>query len=259
MRSVEQVAPSLVRITFGGADFADFVSAGPADHIRIFFPDPHTGRLNAPAPVGPNEDGIVRPEGAVIARDFTPIPRRVGGGVEVDVDFFLHSDPGPASSWAEGARAGDELVIVGPRGSRRAPQNIDGLLLVADETSLPSARRWVRAVPAGTRVDVIAAVSGDGGWVREYLGDVDGMEIAVTIVSPDADGTGILEAIMARGAIDEGTFVWAAGEAPALIPVRRHLRRGLALAADQAVVSGYWRRGDSGFDHHGPIDPSDPD
>ena len=169
---VQRVAPRMVRVTVSGPEFADFESAGPADHVRVFFPDPATGELVAPTPVGPGEDGIVRPDRASISRDFTPLPRTADGGVDVDLDFFVHPDPGPASAWAETARAGDELVMIGPRGSRRAPQRIDGLVLICDETSLPSASRWIRDVPSGTAVEVIAAVSDGGDWVAGYLGDV---------------------------------------------------------------------------------------
>lgn len=254
---VERIAPPLVRVTLGGADFADFTSAGPADHVRVFFPDAATGELVAPTPVGPGEDGVVRPDRASVSRDFTPLPREVEGGREVDLDFFVHPDPGPASAWAESARAGDELVVLGPRGSRRAPQGIDGLLLMCDETSLPSAGRWIRDVPRGTTVDVIAAVTDAGDWVAGYLGDVPG--VRTHVVAPDSAGARILAALERIGPIGEGTFVWAAGEASSLVPVRRHLRRTLGLPPAQAQVSGYWRRGVEAFDHHAPIDPFDPD
>lgn len=259
---VERIAPPIVRVSVSGPDFADFTSAGPADHVRVYFPDAATGELVAPTPAGPGEDGIVRPDRASISRDFTPLPRSVGGGslngtVEVDLDFFVHPDPGPASAWAESARPGDELVILGPRGSRRAPQDIDSLVLICDETSLPSASRWVRDVPAGTPVDVIAAVTGPGDWVAGYLGALPG--VRVHTVAPDGSGASVLGALDRIGPIGEGTFVWAAGEASALVPVRRHLRRTLGLPAAQAQVSGYWRRGVEAFDHHAPIDPFDPD
>ena len=254
---VERVAPPILRVTVSGPDFGDFTSAGPADHVRVFFPDAATGELVAPTPAPAGEDGIVRPDQATISRDFTPLPRAVASGIELDLDFFVHPDPGPASSWAESARPGDELVIVGPRGSRRAPQNIDALLLVCDETSLPSVTRWVRDVPPGTPIDVIAAVHGTGEWVAEYVGDLPG--VRVQVVAPDPSGGTVLAALERRGSIGEGTYVWAAGEASALVPVRRHLRRSLGLPAAQAQVSGYWRRGVEAFDHHAPIDPFDPD
>lgn len=256
---VERVAPPIVRVTVSGPDFGDFTSTGPADHVRIYFPDAVTGELIAPTPVGRGEDGIERPDRATISRDFTPLPRAVDGGFEVDLDFFVHPDPGPASAWAESARPGDELVLVGPRGSRRAPQDIDGLVLMCDETSLPSVSRWVRDVPAGTRVDVIAAIRPPHDWVPGYLGAVPGVDIRVHLVDPDSAGTPVLDALEKLAPIGDGVFVWAAGEASSLVPVRRHVRRGLGLPASQAQFSGYWRRGVVAFDHHAPIDPFDPD
>jgi NADPH-dependent ferric siderophore reductase len=259
---VERVAPPIIRVTVSGPEFEDFTSGGPADHVRVFFPDAATGELVAPTPVGSGEDGIIRPDRASIARDFTPLPRAVDGGsskvtVELDLDFFVHPDPGPASSWAESARVGDELVIVGPRGSRRAPQDIDGLILICDETSLPSVSRWVREAPPGTPIDVIASVPGPGDWVAAYLGPVPGTRVQV--VAPDVSGGTVLGALERLGPVGDGVFVWAAGEAAGLVPVRRHLRRTLGLPPAQAQVSGYWRRGVEAFDHHAPIDPFDPD
>lgn len=256
---VARVAPSIVRVTVSGPEFADFTSVGPADHVRVYFPDAATGELVAPTPAGPGEDGINRPDRASVARDFTPLPRIVDGSIELDLDFFVHPDPGPASSWAERAQLGDQLVIVGPRGSKRAPQDVDGLVLICDETSLPSVSRWVRDIPAGRFVDVIAAVPGTGEWVADYLGTVAGTEIRVHVVTPDAAGDTVLTALEQVSPVGEGVFVWAAGEASALVAVRRHLRRGLGLPPSQAQISGYWRRGVEAFDHHAPIDPFDPD
>jgi len=259
VQRVERVAPTLVRVTVSGPEFADFSSAGPADHVKVFFPDSETGELVAPTPVGPGEDGIVRPDRGSISRDFTPLPRITDACVELDLDFFVHPDPGPASSWAQSARPGDELVIVGPRGSRRAPQEIDGIVLICDETSLPSVSRWVREIPSGTRADIIAAIPASGEWVAGYLGNVPGVDIRVHIVAPDAAGESVLTAVERLAPIGEGVYVWAAGEAAALVPVRRYLRRTLGLSAAQAQLSGYWRRGIVAFDHHAPIDPFDPD
>ena len=53
--------------------------------------------------------------------------------------------------------------------------------------------------------------------------------------------------------------MFAAGEASALTPLRRYLRRELGLSAEQVVMSGYWRAGVVAWDHHAPIDPYDPD
>ncbi len=256
--AVSTPAADFVRVTLTGPDFADFVSGGPSDHIRLFLPDPTTGELVAPAPVGPGEDGIVRPEAPTISRDFTPLAIHTlpDGGVAVDVDFFLHADAGPASGWAARAAVGDHIVVVGPRGSKAAPQGVSRAILICDETALPAVSRWVRELPGTTRIDVVAAVAGASDWVAEYLGSTGSDRVSVHAVSPDAD---LVATLSELDPIDGRTYVWAAGEASALIPLRRHLRRTLGLPGEQAAISGYWRRGVTGFDHHSPVDPSDPD
>ncbi|MDQ7876774.1 siderophore-interacting protein [Microbacterium sp. QXD-8] len=257
--SVEQVAPVLLRVRVTGPEFADFASGGPADHVRVFFPDPETGELIAPTAAGPGEDGIVRPDAPMHARDFTPLRVTAAGDeVTVDLDFYLHPSPGPASRWAGEAGAGDELVIVGPRGSRGAPQGAARLVLVCDETALPSATRWAAEVPAATSVDLVAVTADDGSWVGPYIAETSGRDDVTVHRLAAGDPEALVAAIDAVG-VDASTFVFAAGEASALIPLRRHLRRTLALPAEQVALSGYWKRGTSGFDHHAPIDPSDPD
>ncbi|WP_285814602.1 siderophore-interacting protein [Microbacterium sp. Marseille-Q6648] len=256
--SVEQVAPVMVRVRVSGPDFVDFVSDGPADHVRVFFPDPVTGALVAPSPVGPGEDGILRPKAPTHARDFTPLSvSRVGDDIVVDLDFFLHASPGPAAQWAARARMGDEIVVVGPRGSKAAPQGAARAILVGDETALPSITRWLSELPFSTAVNVVASVEDNGGWVADYLAETSARTDANIRLLRSSSKE--LTATVASLRPDASTFVFAAGEAAALIPLRRLLRRDLALAPEQVALSGYWKSGTIGFDHHSPVDPSDPD
>ena len=105
---VERIAGLLARITFTGEDLQDFVSASFDDHVKVFFPaDP------ALAPVLPTAgpDGIKFPEDVPrpAARDYTP--RRFDTArQELEIEFVLHGD-GPASTWAEQARPGQQLGI----------------------------------------------------------------------------------------------------------------------------------------------------
>jgi NADPH-dependent ferric siderophore reductase len=257
---VEQVAPAMLRVRVSGPEFADFVSTGPADHVRVFFPDPATGELVAPVAVGPGEDGIVRPEAPVHARDFTPLRAvRVGAEVAVDIDFYLHPSPGPAAVWASRARLGDELVVVGPRGSKGAPQGAARLVLVCDETALPSATRWAAEVPPTTMVDLVAITADTGDWVAEYVALTSGRaDVGIHHLVAGTDDDELIALVDDVG-VDAATFVFAAGEATSLVALRRHLRRGLGLAPEQVALSGYWKQGTTGFDHHAPIDPADPD
>lgn len=239
-----------VRVTLGGPDFADFVSTGPTDHARVYFPHPVTGELLAP--VADGEEGVIRPDGPTFGRDFTPLNvRRAGGSREFDLDILRHPDAGPAAAWGERAAVGDRLVVVGPRGSARAPQDAARALLVVDGTALPAASRFVADLPASTAVDLLVYGDLTAGAASEYVGAARPVSVF------EAEGDLVEEA---RDLVpDAETFVFAAGEASVLAPLRRYLRRELGLPAEQVAMSGYWRRGVVAWDHHAPIDPYDPD
>lgn len=253
--AVTHPVPMFARVTLSGPDLHDFVSSGPADHAKVFFPHPFTGVLEAPKPVGPGEDGIVRPDTQTFGRDFTPLNMRtVDGQVLFDLDLYLHEDPGPASAWGAKAQVGDKIVVVGPRGSRGMPDGATSLLLVVDPTALPSASRWIAEMPADAAIEVVADVAPEEfEQVEEYLKQATGRE--VTVREPLGD----LGQAMRDSEVREDTFVFAAGDANRLIPLRRVIRDELGLPRDQYQISGYWRSGEANFDHHLPIDPEDPE
>ncbi|MCS5735300.1 siderophore-interacting protein [Herbiconiux daphne] len=255
---VTPLTPTLVRITLTGDRLAGFASDGPADHVKVFFADPQTGILTLPELT---PDGIRRPEtGTIVSRDYTPRAFRPGdaaSAAELDIDFVVHGTEGPASAWALSARPGDTLVVAGPRASRLAPTGLARAVLLADETALPALSRWLELLPPDVAITALLDV--ENAAVADYL--PDGLRVRADILWLFREnGQGLqLAALQGLGAIGDDTFVFGAGEAGALVPVRRHLRRELGLPADQVALSGYWRRGVANLDHHAPIDPSDPD
>ncbi|MFC5337361.1 siderophore-interacting protein [Leucobacter denitrificans] len=254
--AVSRPVPTFARVTLAGPDLHDFASTGPTDHMKVFFPHPFTGELNAPTAVGPSEDGMVMPDAQIFGRFFTPMNVRVdaSGATEFDLDFFLHEDPGPASFWAEKAAIGDKLVVAGPRGSKTVPAGISQLLCIVDETALPATSRWIADVPAAVEVEVVADVSYDDiDWVVDYLRDATGREVTVR------EPLGGLDQALLDSELTDDTFVFAAGDANRLIPLRRVIRDELGLPREQYDISGYWRSGEANFDHHSPIDPADPE
>lgn len=233
--AVRPVTEHIVRVTLAGDDLAGFVATGPADHVKLFFPagDPAPGSADAPT----------------VARDYTPLDFRPGAN-ELDIDVVLHAD-GPASAWAARARPGDRLTVAGPRGSRLVPDGLGTLVLVVDESAFPATARWLRMTPPAVPITVLACA--DRATTSSYFADVPGSERARFVVGGDR------EAALRAVPIDARTYVFLAGEATALVPLRRYLRRELGLPAEQVRATGYWRRGVAGLDHHAPVDPDDPD
>src|SRR5690625_1395424 len=234
----------MVRITLEG-DMSEFTSAGPTDHVKVFFPGAD-GKLNAP---WLNEEGRIQRDENLeyISRDYTPLNWTSS---TLDLDFVIHSHNGPASMWAQQASEGDQLVVGGPRGSREVPTGADWWVLIADASAVPALGRWFQQAPVGQRIKAFVFGS-------ESLADYP--------LPQDADVEWVLgdfdpEPHLRELDLQEGTgYVWAAGEATSLIGLRRYLRRELEWPREQVDVDGYWRQGVGDADHHAPIDPEDPE
>lgn len=248
--AVRPIAPAMVRVTFTGSDLEGFAAPAPADHVKVFFPD-GDGVLTTPIVT---EQGIARPTtGTVISRDYTPFAYRAETN-EVDIDFVLHGDNGPASAWAARAVPGMQLAVAGPRGSHLPPTGIDHAVIVADETALPAASRWLDAL--APRVPVTALLSIADARTADYLGERPGCEVRWF----DGEGRDArIEEALRQIAFGGSGFAFLAGEAGAITPLRRYLRRELGLGREQVDAHGYWKHGVVDLDHHAPLDPSDPD
>ncbi len=144
----ERLTPSLSRLTFSSEEVREMATHAADQRIKIFFPDAD-GR---PAALPKTPDWLAVWKGQDAAtrspmRTYTIRALRADAG-EVDVDFVLHGEAGPASAWATRAATGETVQIVAPvRGFEgeaggyewRPPEGLRRLLLMADETGLPAA------------------------------------------------------------------------------------------------------------------------
>jgi NADPH-dependent ferric siderophore reductase len=245
----ERITPGFLRVTLTGDDLGSFTAVGPADHVKLFFPGPD-GVIRTPT-FGP-DGSRQRPEG-VITRDYTPRRHSADGLV---IDFAVHGGEGPATAWALQAKPGDELVVGGPRGSHLPPTGMTRVVLGSDTSALPALARWIEMLPGD--VEILALVELEDEADRAYLEPSHVERARVHWVPATTTGPTGIETAVRSLAFDEHTFVWLAGEAGGLVPVRRHLRRGLGLPKEQVIVDGYWRVGVVALDHHAPLDPFDP-
>lgn len=253
VRAVRRLTPRMVRVTLAGPDLAGFREAGPADHVKVFFPDRRDALPSLPrvGPRGMERDGVAR-----TFRDYTVRAYRPDAG-ELDIDFVVHGT-GPAATWAAGARAGDAVGVLGPRGSVLMPLHLDWYVLAGDETALPALGRWLEQLPASARARVWVEVAD----AAEEQPLPSAARVELTWLHRDAAPAGggslLADAVTGYPLPPGDGFVWVAGEAGALKPIRRHLRAHPTLPRDAWVVDGYWKRGESNFDHHTPQDDDQP-
>lgn len=148
-----QVSASLVRLTFTGPDVDQMATYAPDQRIKLFFPE-GGGTLDPLFEIAKLEEhdwyGAYRalPDAQrPPARTYTIRALRPEQS-EVDVEFVLHGDNGPASRWAMHARPGDRLAMTAPDANAQGPkqgyewkppQGVRRILIIADETALPAA------------------------------------------------------------------------------------------------------------------------
>ena len=150
---VVDITPRMRRITLGGPELAGFISLGSDDHIKLLFPQNAAEQAALDSP-----DFNLRGDGPQPAmRDYTPRRYDLAIG-ELDIDFVLHGD-GPASTWAEQAKVGQQLHIGGPRGSMIVPDIFDSYLLIGDETAIPAIARRLDELPAGRKVLAVIEIA----------------------------------------------------------------------------------------------------
>ncbi|MGH3243665.1 MAG: siderophore-interacting protein [Spirillospora sp.] len=255
----ERLGPSMVRITYGGdcltpgagaagtagaagASGERFVTAGRDQRFKIFFPHPHQD-----APVMPDGRGgdtwfadwrALDPAERGIMRSYTVRYLRPG---ELDVDFALHPEggSGPAASWADAARPGDRVTVLGPTGTDNGgydflPPPGAPVLIAGDLTALPAIAGNLASLPASTPAHV---------WIdvphpedRQDLPTAADAEI--TWVSPG----GLADAVRAA-VVPGGAYAWIAGESAVVKALRRHLVNDRGLDRGAVTFTGYWRRG----------------
>ncbi|WP_313420185.1 siderophore-interacting protein [Stenotrophomonas sp.] len=274
------LSPSLHRLVFTGADVARMKTEGPDQRIKVFFPLPGQDAPDVPS----GEDWYARYR--ALADDQRPPMRtytlrqlRAAQG-EVDVDFVLHGETGPASRWATHARPGDRVVLLAPDADCaessegwewKPPAGVGQVLLVADETALPAVAGILEELAAQVdppRVLALLEVAGEGGAIA--LKAPPTAELVWLPRGQAAYGQALVQAVQARlaassvvagEALDEidvdaqilweqsdagvaGPFyAWVAGEAGAVMAIRRHLVRDCGLDRRALTFMGYWRQG----------------
>jgi NADPH-dependent ferric siderophore reductase len=225
VRQVERIAAHMIRVTLGG-DLEGFTSLGFDDHIKLFFPD-------GPAPA--------EAEQPMLARDYTPRRFDLARNI-LEVDFAIH-DAGPATRWAESAKAGDTLTIGGPRGSLVIPTDFDWHLLIGDETALPAIGRRLAELPSGARAVVLAEIDGPADEIDfETAADVT-VTFALRRKEP-AGSSDVLSRTLKTMRLPAGDYyAWVACESGIAKALRVQLLAEHRANKKWMRAAGYWRRG----------------
>jgi NADPH-dependent ferric siderophore reductase len=244
VRRTATVTPHLIRITAIPAnppEISRFVDIGHTDsYVKVIF----------------RKDGVNYPEPFDMTRVRAELPREQWPmlrtytlrevdpqSAEVVIDFVYHGDAGLAGPWAASARAGSELLVVGPGGGYSPDAGADWHLMVGDDAALPAISASLARVPAGVPVHAVIEVGGPEDhqdlecpgelrvdWLHrgEHTGDPASM---------------LVERVRTLEFPPGRVHAFVHGETGSVKLLRRHLIGERGLTPSQLSISGYWRRG----------------
>ncbi|MYY83440.1 MULTISPECIES: siderophore-interacting protein [unclassified Streptomyces] len=238
-----KVGEGLLRLTLGGPGTEGFEAHAPDEHVKLIFPEPD-GELRLPERNG----AMLRwPRPAPTSREYT-VRRYDPVTGELDIDIVPH-EGGLASDWAHTVEPGAVVHVAGPPGGLIVPHAYDRYLLAGDITALPAIARRLEELPRTAK-----------GWAFVEVADADeeielsapeGFEVHWLHRGGLPAGTGgALERAVTAVTVPAGerVYVWVAGEAGQIKPLRRWVRDELGLGKADHDITGYWKRGVADFD-----------
>lgn len=219
------ITPNMLRLTLGGAEIATFPGDQESAYIKLIFP---------------GEDGVKD-----LMRTYTVRHQRAD---ELDVDFVIHGDGGPASNWAKRARPGDDIRVGGPGPKKLVDNSADWFLLVGDMTALPAMSVSIEQLPADARGYAVIEVAEEGDI--QPLAHPPSFALHWVInAHPGKDSRMLVNRVRQLGWLSGRPSVWAACEFSEMRELRRYFKEERQVARQDLYVSSYWKCGSSEDQH----------
>ncbi|WP_026179988.1 siderophore-interacting protein [Hahella ganghwensis] len=221
----QQVTPNMLRLTLGGEGMADFPEEQESAYVKLMFP---------------NTDSV-KP----ILRTYTVRAQRHD---EIDIDFVIHEDGGPASTWATSAKAGDRITVGGPGPKKLVDDSADWFLIVGDMTALPAISVNLELLPKHARGYVIIEVINESDI--QPLKTPDNIEIHWLInPRPGTRDTFLLDKVRQLDWLKGRPSIWCACELTSMRKLRAHFRALPNFDKKDLYISSYWKLGVSEEEH----------
>lgn len=234
--AVRRLAERMARITLAGDEVAHFDYAGPDHLARVFFPVSADFRLPVTADWWPELQAMPA-ERRPVMRNYT-VRRIDHARGELDIDFVLHGDSGPASAWACAAKPGDRIGVLSD-GCGYRPGDADWQLLIGDETAVPAISSILENLQTPAHVLL---------EVGDKLDVLDLAAPATWLYRDGARGSQVLKALRGTTFPDGKPYVWVAGESKLATSVRRYLVNERSIGKEQIYFCGYWRANRPAYD-----------
>ena len=219
-----QITPHMLRITLGGKALAEFPKDQESGYVKLIWPKDASN---------------------AVVRTYTIRAQRA---LELDIDFVLHDEAGPASLWASSVAVGESIWVGGPGARKLINTEADYFVLAGDMTALPALSVNLEKLPRNAQGKCfIEVISHDD---IQTLTHPEGIELHWLInQAPGSQPMLLANALAEHHWPHQSTSVWAACEFSSMRAIRALVRERMDMRSGRVYISSYWKLGASEEQH----------
>ncbi len=214
----QNITPNMLRITLGGENIQTIPEDQESGYVKLIFPKEGQKPL---------------------FRTYTIRHQRAH---EIDIDFVLHDDAGPASSWAKQAKADDIILVGGPGPKKLIEESTDWHILVGDMTALPAISVNLEKLPTHAKGYAVIEVTSKEDI--QPLKHPSGIKLKwVVNPHPGENSHALLDEVKSLAWLPGSVSAWVACEFSAMKTLRNFFKNDVKLEKDNFYISSYWKLG----------------
>ncbi|SBS34092.1 Vibriobactin utilization protein ViuB [Marinomonas spartinae] len=218
------ITPNMLRVTLGGENIHTIPEDHESGYVKLIFPQGETKPL---------------------VRTYTIRQQRP---TEIDIDFVLHEEAGPASTWARNVQYNETIMVGGPGPKKMITHTTDWQLLVGDMTALPAISVNLAKLPDNAKGYAVIEVASKEDI--QALSHPTGVELKWVInPHPGQHSSTLLNAVKSLPWLEGIPSVWAACEFSSMKALRAFFKNDKAISKENLYISSYWKQG-SNEDQH---------
>lgn len=227
------LTPNMKRITVSGSELRGFPEHQESGYVKLIFAN------YSAETASDRQDKSQKP----LMRTYT-IRRHDPEALEMDIDFVVHGDNGPASAWAMQAQVGDSLTLTGPGGKKVVEMSADWFFIAGDMTALPAISINLQQMPRDARGYAVIEIIDKAD--RQQLQAPEGIELHWVInPHPDIPNKHLSNAVKALPWQAGKVNVWVAAEFDTMRDLRRYFKQEMAVGRSDIYASSYWKIGET--------------
>ena len=223
------ITPHMLRVTLGGKGLERFPEDTNGAYIKLRLAEP--------------DSKSVKP----LLRTYT-VRRYNVEQRELDVDFVIHASEGPAATWAQSCRPGDQIKVGGPGPKKLLDENADWYLIAGDMSALPAISANIERMSAYAKGYLLLEVIDEQD--KQELDIPKGMHVEWLVNNaPETPNRVLLDRVRALSWLPGRPYVWVAGEFTQSLEIRALMKSGHGITRHQMYASSYWQIGQTEDDH----------